>query len=95
MIGGGPGGHSRMIGREVLKPQNTSKTLSRLLTYFKPFWPVLLLVLILVVLSTWASVTTPDLTGQTVDCYFTSAAPSSFSTFTAGCQSRAPLQAAG
>jgi ATP-binding cassette subfamily B protein len=40
---------------------------------------MLFLVLLVVVLSTWAQVTVPDLLGQTVDCYLTPGAISTFS----------------
>ncbi len=75
----GHGGPARLLGGEVHKPQNVGKTLSRLLVYFKPYWPSLLIALALVILATWAGVTTPDLTGQAVDCYLTSTAASQFS----------------
>ncbi len=42
-------------------------------------WINLLIALALVILATWAGVTTPDLTGQAVDCYLTSTAASQFS----------------
>lgn len=66
-------GGRRLMDRETSKPTRVSATLSRLAGYFRPYWPVLLLVLFLVVGNTWAQVITPQLTGQAVDCYLTPA----------------------
>jgi ATP-binding cassette subfamily B protein len=55
--------------QETSKPANVGKTLARLGAYFKPYWPFLILVIGLVVVSTWAQVTSPVLTGLVVDCY--------------------------
>jgi ATP-binding cassette subfamily B protein len=55
--------------QETSKPVNVGKTLARLGAYFKPYWSFLILVLGLVVVSTWAQVTTPVLIGLVVDCY--------------------------
>jgi ATP-binding cassette, subfamily B, multidrug efflux pump len=60
-----------LLDTETSKPKKTSATLMRFTHYFKPFWPALALVVIMVVVSTWIQVTTPDLTGQLVDCYLT------------------------
>ena len=76
---GGPGGAMRMMGSETMKPRDLRSTLARFGFYFKPFWPVLVLVVVIVVVSTWTQVTTPDLTGQVVDCYLTPAVANSFS----------------
>jgi ATP-binding cassette subfamily B multidrug efflux pump len=66
------GGNPRMLmDRETLKPKNVSETLSRFGSYFKPYWPAMLLVAVLIVLSTWTQVVNPDLVGQVVDCYVT------------------------
>jgi ATP-binding cassette subfamily B protein len=76
---GGPGGPRALMEREALKPRNTSETLRRFGGYFKPFWPVLLLAVVLVVISTWTQVAGPELLGQAVDCYLSpSQASSSF-----------------
>ena len=71
-------GGNQMLSQETLKPTRPGETLARFGKYFRPFWPVLLLVLILVVISTWTQVTSPELLGQLVDCYLTPAAPASF-----------------
>ncbi len=68
MVGHGPLG---MLRQESLKPKKTWETLRRLGGYFKPFWPMLLLAAVLVVISTWTQVTGPELLGQAVDCYLT------------------------
>jgi ATP-binding cassette subfamily B protein len=65
---GGPH-RARMLEQEALKPQNVSRTLVRFGRYFRPYWPALVVVALLVIASTWTQVTTPDLTGQVVDCY--------------------------
>jgi ATP-binding cassette subfamily B multidrug efflux pump len=67
-MGGGPH-RARMLEQEALKPQNVSRTLARFGHYFRPYWPALVIVALLVIGSTWTQVTTPDLTGQVVDCY--------------------------
>ena len=76
---GAQDGMRRMMDRDLVKPKNIGQTLGRFGHYFKPFWPVLLLVMLIIIVSTWAQVTVPDLLGQTVDCYLT---PGAISTFT-------------
>src|SRR5579859_110634 len=66
MFGGNPRG---LMDRETLKPKNLSETLLRFAAYFKPYWPAMLLVAFLVIVSTWTQVSNPDLVGQVVDCY--------------------------
>lgn len=66
MFGGGPRG---MFGQEVSKPVNVGATLSRLVSYFKPYGLVLILVVVLIIGNTWSQVITPDLTGQAIDCF--------------------------
>ena len=79
---GGPDGMRRMMSQDVLKPKNLSQTLSRFGHYFKPFWFALIVVLGLVVFSTWTQVTVPDLLGQATDCYLTPIAERTFGDFT-------------
>ncbi len=83
MLGGfgGPGGPGRTLNQATLKPKNTGQTLARLMTYFAPWWPMLLFALVAVVVATWAQVTTPELTGQLVDCYLTPSAASTLGNF--------------
>ena len=65
------GGPRHMMGQDNVKLQNPGQTLRRLGKYFAPWWPVLLLAVVFVVISTWSQVTTPELNGQLVDCYLT------------------------
>ena len=69
--GGGPGGHG--FRTETSKPKNAGQTLRRFGVYFKPYWFFLLLVVVIVFVSTYMQVLTPDLTGQAVDCFITPA----------------------
>jgi ATP-binding cassette subfamily B protein len=55
--------------QETIKPKNLSNTLSRLGGYFGKFWYMLLFVLVLIMISTWTQVITPELTGQATDCF--------------------------
>lgn len=59
----------RIMEREVLKPKQLSATLGRFGSYFKRYWYGVTISMVLIVLLTWAFVTTPDLVGQAVDCY--------------------------
>ena len=76
---GGPG--REFLAGETRKPENTSRTLARLGRRFGPWWPMLLFAVICIVVSTWAQVTTPELTGQLVDCYLTPLPGSAFGSF--------------
>ncbi len=67
-MGGGPH-RARMLEQEARKPENIARTLARFGHYFRPYWPALIAVALLVIGSTWTQVTTPDLIGQVVDCY--------------------------
>lgn len=75
-------GLRRVIDRDTSKPTNVWRTLARFAAYFKPYWPLLLLVLVLVVASTWAQVTIPGLIGQVVDCYLVPASGGTTANFT-------------
>ncbi|MEI6290140.1 MAG: ABC transporter ATP-binding protein [Chloroflexota bacterium] len=81
-------GHG-LLEQETSKPTSAGKTLGRLVEHFSPFWPALLAALLFVVISTWAQVTNPELTGQLVDCYLAPAAAASGMTFP-GTASEAP-----
>src|SRR5512145_2872664 len=63
------GGPRHILGQETSKPKQASATLARLVRYFAPWWPMLLLAALFVVISTWTQVTTPELSGLLVDCY--------------------------
>ncbi len=63
------GGPHNLFSQETSKPKNVSVTLARLGRFFGPWWPMLALAAVFVVISTWAQVTTPELNGLLVDCY--------------------------
>ncbi len=67
---GGPRG---MLEQEVMKPRSVGATLGRLARYFKPFWLVLAGILVLLVVNAWVQVITPELIGQSIDCFITPA----------------------
>jgi len=75
---GGSHAVSRAMGRDTLKPKNVGETLRRFGIYFRPFWLLLVLVVVMMLGSTWAQVTAPKLIGQLVDCYLTPAAVTAF-----------------
>jgi ATP-binding cassette subfamily B protein len=58
-----------MFSAESTKPQNVAQTLRRFIGYFKPYWVRYLGVLLMMIVSTWATVAAPQLIGQAVDCY--------------------------
>lgn len=70
-----------LLKQETLKPQNVWNTLARFGQYFGKFWYVLLIALILIVISTWTQVTSPELTGQATDCFLVPNGVSSFASF--------------
>ncbi len=55
--------------QEARKPRAVGETLGRFWTYFRPYAPVLIVVAVLIVASTFLQVTIPSLMGQAVDCY--------------------------
>jgi ATP-binding cassette, subfamily B, multidrug efflux pump len=78
--------------RETSKPVDAMKTLGRLAGYFKPYWLILILVAVLILINTYAQVITPVLTGQSVDCYLTPATASRLSNGAAALPPGAPAQ---
>ncbi|MGH2520942.1 MAG: ABC transporter ATP-binding protein [Anaerolineales bacterium] len=80
----GPGGAARIFGQETLKPKNLGETLARFGKYFGAYWPLLILVALLVIAATWTQVTTPEMIGQVVDCYLAPAAGSALGGFPSG-----------
>jgi ATP-binding cassette, subfamily B, multidrug efflux pump len=60
-----------ILEQDAIKPVSTGETLRRLGSYFRPYWAVLLLVLVLMIANAWAQVISPVLNGQAVDCYLT------------------------
>ncbi|HLE72732.1 MAG TPA: ABC transporter ATP-binding protein [Anaerolineales bacterium] len=81
-----------LLERETLKPKSAGQTLARLAAYFKAFWPVVLLAVFFMVLSTWSQVTTPELSGQIVDCYLTPGAAGAFANSPLAGQAEAAAQ---
>jgi ATP-binding cassette, subfamily B, multidrug efflux pump len=63
------GGPRHMFTQETSKPKQVRETLARFTLYFRPYWYVLLIAALLVVVATWTQVTSPELLGQLVDCY--------------------------
>jgi ATP-binding cassette, subfamily B, multidrug efflux pump len=66
---GGPDGMRRLMSQDNIKPKKIGQTMARFGRYFRPFWFSLVIVIILVVISTWTQVTIPALLGQATDCY--------------------------
>jgi ATP-binding cassette subfamily B protein len=91
MFGGGP---RNLLESETSKPKRTGETLARFGIYFKPYWFVLLIVVLLLVISTWAQVTSPLVIGQLVDCYLTPAASAAAGGFNLPGVSQASAQSA-
>jgi ATP-binding cassette, subfamily B, multidrug efflux pump len=58
-----------LFKQETMKAGNLGGTLARLGEYFGKFWYMLLFVLVLISISTWTQVITPELTGQATDCF--------------------------
>jgi ATP-binding cassette, subfamily B, multidrug efflux pump len=75
---GGHGGPGRLMSQETTKPKKLGETLRRFGHYFKPYWPILILIAVAIILSTWTQVTSPQLIGQAVDCYLTPLSTQSF-----------------
>ena len=69
----------RMYGAETRKAQDVNQTLRQFIGYFRPYWMQYVLVLVLMMVSTWSQVLAPELTGQAVDCFLTPAASQSAS----------------
>ncbi len=68
MMGGG-GMRHMMLEQETSKPRNVGDTLSRFGKYLRQFWYAFVIALILIVIATWAQVTTPEMVGQITDCF--------------------------
>jgi ATP-binding cassette subfamily B protein len=68
MMGGLDGGR-RLMEQDAIKPKSVRATLARFWVYFRAHWLALITVMVLMVVVTWAQVVTPELIGQSVDCY--------------------------
>ena len=93
MHGMGGGGPRHILAQETSKPKKVGATLGRLARQFGAFWPVLLGVLVLIFGATYVQVLSPELVGQSVDCYLTPATTSRMAASFSGGQ--APGAAAG
>lgn len=65
----GMDGGRRIFEREVVKPQDLSKTMGRFAQYFRPYWYLVAITFVLVMVSTWTQIYSPQIIGQAVDCY--------------------------
>lgn len=65
----GMDGGRRLLEGETSKAQNVSYTMSRFAQYFRRYWVGMLIALVLIIISTWTQVYTPEIIGQAVDCY--------------------------
>lgn len=65
----GMDGNRRIFEQETVKPQDLSKTMGRFAQYFRPYWYLVALTFILVMISTWTQIYAPQIIGQSVDCY--------------------------
>jgi ATP-binding cassette, subfamily B, multidrug efflux pump len=73
------GGPRHMMLQESSKPKKVRETLARFGIFFKPYWFALVFAMVMVVISTWTQVTSPELTGQLVDCYLNPVLAGNFS----------------
>src|SRR5690242_10581564 len=71
-----------LFKQEARSAGSVGSTLARFGEYFGKFWYMLVFALVLVVVSTWSQVTTPELTGQATDCFLVPNGVSSFGSFT-------------
>ncbi|PDW04861.1 ABC transporter ATP-binding protein [Candidatus Viridilinea mediisalina] len=67
MMMGSPG---RALRQEAEKPKDVVATLRRFGTYVRPWWYLLVLTVLMIIVATVFQVGTAPLIGQAVDCYF-------------------------
>lgn len=72
------GARDALLRTESSKPKSLRSTLARFWVYFSKYWYLLILVLILIVVSTYFQVLIPNLTGQAVNCFLTPATQKAF-----------------
>ncbi len=63
------GRQGHILGQETSKPKSTGETLLRLSKYFASYWFLMLIVVVVLFVSVWMQVISPELTGQATDCY--------------------------
>ena len=59
----------RILEQDANKAQNIFKTLGRFWAYFRPYSVGLVFVAVFIVIGAWATIISPELTGQAIDCY--------------------------
>lgn len=65
MFDGGRG----LLDRETSKPKSLTATVARFYTYFRRYWPALLVTAVLLVAATWATIKLPEVTQEIINCY--------------------------
>lgn len=65
----GMDGGRRLMEMETSKPVNIGVTLGRFWRYFRKYWVLLLLVLVLSIVNVWTQITVPKVTQEAVNCY--------------------------
>ncbi len=78
MMGGMDGGR-RLLEQDISKPKNLSATIGRFGAYFRRYWLGFAFAMLLVTISTWVQVASPEYIGQAVDCYLFQPGTQSFS----------------
>jgi ATP-binding cassette subfamily B protein len=69
-------GARRLLETETTKPKSPWTTLRRFVRLFRPYWWLVLISLVFIVIATYTQVLTPELTAQAVDCYLFPTDPS-------------------
>jgi ATP-binding cassette subfamily B protein len=69
MFGGNLDGMRRLMEGQQSKPKNIFSTLARFGGYFRHHWLPAVIAIIVLLLSTWTQIYTPQLIGQATDCY--------------------------
>ncbi len=62
-------GGRRLMENETSRASNLGSTLRRFISYFGRYWVGITIALVLVVITTWTQVVSPDYIGQAIDCY--------------------------
>jgi ATP-binding cassette subfamily B protein len=65
MFDGGRG----LLDQETSKPKSLTATAARFYTYFRRYWPALLVTAVLLVAATWATIKLPEVTQEIINCY--------------------------
>ena len=62
-------GPRHVLETEERKAQDTWTTLKRFAGFLRKYWFGLVLVMVFILVSSWANIVYPELIGQAVDCY--------------------------